>query len=233
MKKFLIAAVVLLSSISLANAERFSMGVTVSGGVFSADGASEEFTGDHSGNRSTTNVTKNADAEGEDAEAAVMIGSIFFESEVNDQFSLGINYVPHSMDSETTENIQNMHSVATGEDTTSTRNTVKVSFEDLTTIYALAQLDNNVYAKFGYTMVEIITDENLGTGGAYGNVDMDGFTLAVGYSMDLANGAFARVEASYMDLGGVSVTNDNDSTKSVKVDGISGYGAGISIGKTF
>ena len=93
-----------------------------------------------------------------------------------------------------------MHSVATGEDTTTTRNTVKVSFEDLTTIYALAQLDNNVYAKFGYTMVEIITDENLGTGGAYGNVDMDGFTLAVGYSMDLANGAFARVEASYMDL---------------------------------
>ena len=233
MKKFLIAAVVLLSSISLANAEKFRMGVTVKGGVFSADGASENFTGNHSGNRATTDVTKSSDAEGEDAEAAVMMGSIFLEGNVNDKFSLGINYVPHSMDSETTENTQNMHAVKTGEDTSSVRNTVKVSFEDLTTVYALIDLENNIYAKIGYTQVEIITDENLGTGGAYGNTDMDGFTVGIGYSMDLADGAFVRAEASYMDLSGVTVTNDNDSQKSVSVDGITGFGAGVSIGKSF
>ena len=51
--------------------------------------------------------------------------------------------------------------------------------------------------------------------------------------MDLADGMFARFEANYMDLDGATVTNSNDSNKSVKVDGISGYGAGISIGKTF
>ena len=234
MKKFLIAAVVLLGSISLANAERFSIGVTATGAVFEADGASELFTGDHAGNRSSTNVEKNAADEGEDAEAAVVMGSIFFEAAVNDKISLGASYVPHSMDSETTENTQNIGGLPAGpNDDDESRNTVKVSFEDLTTVYALVNLDNNIYAKIGFVQVEVITDENLATGGAYGNTDLDGYSIGLGYSLDMADGMFARVEASYMDLDGATVTNDNDSTKSVKVDGISGYGAGISVGKSF
>ena len=232
MKKFLLAAVVLLGSISLANAERFSMGITVSGGVFEADGAQEIFSGNHSSNTTSTKVTKNASDEGDEAEAAVVMGSIFFEAALNDKVSLGASYVPHSMDSETTENIQNI-----GDEPyaykAEKRNTVKVSFDDLTTIYALLDAGNGVYAKLGYVEVEVITDENLGTGGAYGNATLDGYTLALGYSMDLADGMFARFEANYMDLDGVTLTNANDTNKSVKADGISGYGAAISVGKSF
>ena len=230
MKKFLLTAVVLLGSISMANAEKFSIGVTATGAVFEADGASEVFSGNHAGNRSSTTVTKSSADEGEDAEAAVAMGSIFFEVAPNDKFSLGINYVPHSMDSETTENIQNIGGLPRQAES---RNTVKISFEDLTTVYALANINDNVYAKVGYVEVDIITDENLATGGAYGNTSLDGYSIALGYSMDMADGMFARIEASYMDLDGASLTNDNDTTKSVKVDGISGYGAGISIGKSF
>ena len=233
MKKFLLTAVVLLGSISMANAEKFSIGVTATGAVFEADGASEVFSGDHAGNRSSTTVTKSSADEGEDAEAAVAMGSIFFEVAPNDKFSVGINYVPHSMDSETTENIQNIGNLPADPGSGEKRNTVKISFEDLTTIYALANINDNVYAKVGYVEVDIITDENLATGGAYGNTTLDGYSIALGYSMDMADGMFARIEASYMDLDEASLTNDNDTTKSVKVDGISGYGAGISIGKSF
>ena len=234
MKKFLLAAVVLLSSISLANAERFSMGVTLTGAVFEADGASEIFSGDHAGDATSTKVTKSTADEGEDAEAAMAMGSIFFEASLTDQISLGVNYVPHSMDSETTENIQNIGGTAVGGNKDAeARNTVKVTFEDLTTIYALANLNDNIYGKVGYVEVELITDENLGTGGAYGNTTLDGYTLALGYSMDMADVMFARFEASYIDLDGATLTNSNDSNKSVKADGISGYGAGISIGKSF
>ena len=233
MKKFLLAAVVLLGSISLANAERFSIGVTVTGAVFEADGAQEIFSGAHSSGASPGDVTKSTADEGEDAEAAVAMGSIFVEAAMTDQVSLGINYVPHSMDSETTENVQNITGAThTGGDGKST-NSVKLSFEDLTTVYALFNLNDNVYAKLGYVQVDVITDENLATGGAYGNTDLDGYSVGLGYSMDLQDGMFARIEASYMDLDGASLTNDNDTTKSVKVDGISGYGAGISIGKSF
>tara|TARA_E500000178_G_scaffold329627_1_gene360726 strand:- start:239 stop:943 length:705 start_codon:yes stop_codon:yes gene_type:complete len=234
MKKFLIAAVVLLGSISLANAERFNLGVSVTGGVFEADGASEIFSGNHAGNRASTTVTKKSDAEGDNAEGDVLFGSIFFEIVATDKVSLGVNYVPHTMDSETTENTQNIGGLPAGpDDDNEVRNTVKVSFEDLTTIYALANINDNVYAKVGYVQVEVITDENLATGGAYGNADLDGYSIALGYNMDLADGMFVRAEASYMSLDGVTLTNDNDSTKSVKADGISGYGAGISVGKSF
>ena len=87
------------------------------------------------------------------------------------------------------------------------------------------------FTKVGYVEVDVQTEENLQTGGAYDDTSLDGYSLAVGYyGMD--NGSFRKVE-QYMDLDGVSLTNKNDSTKSVSVDGISGYGAGISIGKSF
>ena len=230
MKKFLIAAVVLLGSISLANAERFSIGVTATGALFTADDASEIFSGDHAGNRTSDKVTKKTSDEGEDAEALVGMASIFVELNANDRISLGVNYVPHSMDSESTENTTNTEG---GAFTDSKINTVKVSFEDLTTVYALANINDNIYAKVGYVEVELITEESLGTGGSYGNATLDGYTVALGYSMDLDDGMFARFEASYMDLDGATFVNANDSTKSVKADGISGYGAGISVGKSF
>ena len=234
MKKFLIAAVVLLGSISLANAERFSIGITATGALFEADGAQEIFSGNHSSNTTSAKVTKTTADEGEDAAALVGMGSIFFEIHANDKISLGVNYVPHSMDSETTENIQNMGAEGKpGSFKAKSRNTVKVSFEDLTTVYALANLTDNVYAKVGYVEVDLITEEVLATGGSYGNTSLDGYTLALGYSMDMADGMFARFEASYMDLDGATLTNDNDANKSVKADGISGYGAGISVGKSF
>mgnify|MGYP001200697061 FL=1 len=233
MKKFLIAIVALMTSISFANAERFSIGVTVKGGVFEADGASEIFSGDHAGNRTSDKVTKNTADEGEDAEAAYAMGSIFLEAALTDKVSLGVNYVPHSMETETATNTQNIGNLPADPGSGEAVNTVSLSFEDLTTIYALINLNDNVYVKAGYMDVEVVTEETLATGGAYGNVTLDGYELALGYSMDLADGMFARFEASYMDLDGATLTNKNDTTKSVKADGISGYGAGISIGKSF
>ena len=233
MKKFLLATVMLLGSVSLANAERFSIGVTVTGAVFEADGASEIFSGNHAGNRSSTKVTKKTDSEGEDAEAAVAMGSIFLEAALTDAVSLGINYVPHSMDSETTENRQNIGNLPADPGSGEKSNTVMVSFEDLTTIYALANFNDNFYAKVGYVEVDLETNEKLATGGSYGDTSLDGYTIALGYSLDMADGMFARFEASYMDLDGATLKNKNDSTKSVTADGISGYGAGISVGKSF
>ena len=232
MKKFLIATVVLLSSITLANAEQFRIGASAMYGGFEVDGASEIFSGDHSSNTTSTKVTKKSSDEKEDAAGAFGLGSVFAEFAANDQLSIGVSYVPHSTDSEETENKQNMHTTLTGEDSVST-NKVKVSFEDLVTVYALANLNENVYAKVGFLQVDLITEENLGTGGAYGNDTLDGYTIALGYNMDLADGMFVRAEAAYLEIDGTTLTNTNDSTKSVSADGITGYGAAVSVGKSF
>ena len=232
MKKFLIATVVLLGSISLANAEQFRIGVSVMGAVFEADGAKEIFSGDHASNTTSTKVTKTASDEKENAEGAFALGSVFAEFVANDQISVGVAYVPHSSESEEAINTQNMHAVATGEDAQSI-NRVKVAFEDLTTVYVLANMNDNVYAKLGYMQVEAITKENLATGGAYGDSTLEGFTIGLGYNMEMGDGMFVRAEASYMDIDGATLTNANDSTKSVSADGIEGYGAAVSIGKSF
>ena len=231
MKKFLIATVVLLSSITLANAEQFRIGASAMYGGFEVDGASEIFSGDHSSNTSSTKVTKKSSDEKEDASGAFGLGSVFAEFAAMDQLSIGVSYVPHSTDSDEAENIQNFESF-TGEDAKST-NKVKVSFEDLVTVYALANLNENFFLKAGYMQVDLITEENLGTGGAYGNDTLEGYTIALGYNMDLADGMFVRAEAAYMEIDGTTLTNTNDSTKSVSADGITGYGAAVSVGKSF
>ena len=230
MKKFLIATIVLLGSITLANAEQYRVGVSVMGAVFEADGASEKFTGDHSSNTTTTDRTIKSSDEKEDAEGAFALGSVFAEFAANDQFSVGVSYVPHSSDSEEAQNIQNQEAHAFTAEAT---NKVKVSFEDLVTVYALANLNENIYLKAGFMQVDLVTEENLGTGGAYGNDTLEGFTIGFGYNMDLDDGMFVRAEAAYMDIDGATLTNTNDSTKSVSADGITGYGAAVSVGKSF
>lgn len=230
MKKFLIATIVLLGSITLANAEQYRVGVSVMGAVFEADGASEKFTGDHSSNTTTTDRTIKSSDEKEDAEGAFALASVFAEFAANDQISFGVSYVPHSSDSEEAVNVQNQEAHAFTAEAT---NKVKVSFEDLVTVYALANLNENVYLKAGIMQVELITEESLGTGGAYGNDTLEGYTFGLGYNHNYGDGMFVRAEAAYIDIDGTTLTNTNDSTKSVSADGISGYGAAVSVGKSF
>ena len=229
MNKITTTVIALLFATSSYAIERpqFSAGLSLAGGVFEADGASEKFTGSHSSGAGST-VTKSSSSEGEDAEALYGIGSIFLEAKFNDKFVLGVDYVPHSLDTETTENVQ---TTTTASDTGTNR--VQIDFEDYTTVYAAVYLNENVYAKAGYVQVDAITNEVLATGGSYGNETFDGYTLGLGYNRDLDNGAFVRFEGNYTEFDGVTSTNTVDTTKSITVDGITGYGAKISIGKNF
>ena len=234
MKKFIMSIIVMLCFGFNANAELgVNVGVTALYGVFEAEGASEKFTGAHSSGASPGDVEKKASTEGDSAEGEFALASIFIEKTLSDRFAIGLDYVPVSADSDTTENVQTTFNTTHGAALTSVTNTVQVDFEDLTTFYAMINLTDNVYAKAGIMTVDVVTNETLASGGAYGNTDLDGTMLAIGYSRNLDNGAFVRLEGSYMDFEGATLTNTNDSTKSVKVDGIEGYGARLSIGKSF
>ena len=101
------------------------------------------------------------------------------------------------------------------------------------TIYALIKSDVGVYFKIGYTEVDVKTNENLGTGGKYGDTTLDGTIIGIGYNHELEDGMFVRAEGNLMDFNGVTLTNTEDSTKSIKAKDIEGYGARVSIGKSF
>ena len=81
--------------------------------------------------------------------------------------------------------------------------------------------------------VEAVTNESLGTGGKYGDETMNGYTFGIGYETDLNNGAFVRLEGNWMQIGGATFTNTVNTGTSVVVDDIDGYGARVSIGRSF
>ena len=234
MKKIIFSIILMLSFGFNANAEKgINAGVTLLYGAFDVTGAEEKLAANHSSGAGDAATVKHS-AEGENAEGEFGLASIFVEKTLGDKFAIGIDYVPMAADSETAENKTNVagsRTAATGVDGALT-NTVQVEFENLTTAYAMINL-GPMYVKAGVMTVDVNTKENLGTGGAYGNTSLDGTMFALGMDRELDNGAFVRLEGTVMEFDGVELTNQNDSTKSVKVDGIDGYGARISIGKSF
>ena len=112
-------------------------------------------------------------------------------------------------------------------------NTVKASFEDHTTIYANVNITENAYVKLGYVMADVATEESLGTGGAYGNVDTTGYTIGLGYHHDLDNGVFVRAELAAAEYDDVHAVNKAESAKSVSVSEMYGAMGSIKIGKAF
>ena len=225
MKKYIYLLVALFGLSSAVNANGVNVGVSIFGGVFDADGA-EKFTGDHVSNAARANVTKKTSTEGDDAETAFYIGSLFAEKELTDNFAVGIDLVLMSMDSETTENVQ-------GGIAGSKTNKVDVTFENMMTAYLTVRADTGVYAKVGYIEVDVATNEVLGTGGAYPDTSLEGYVVGVGYNHEMDTGMFVRIEGNIMEFDDVTVKNTNDSTKSIEASGIEGYGARISIGKSF
>ena len=219
MKKILLTIGLLTAFLSNSYAE-IGVNVGISGqmGLFAATGK-EVDTG--------PNVTEtNQDTE----IAAVGYGSIFIEKTIGDVLAIGIDYVPSALSSDTVESTK--RDKTTTDTQTSKTNSLKVDFEDLTTYYVALNVTDNMYVKAGYVTVDIITKEDLGTGGSYGDTDTDGVVLGVGYNRGFGNGMFARVEGSYMNFDGTSVTSSNsDNVAHLKnLDGVTGK---ISIGKTF
>ena len=223
MKKFIITIFMFILPLTAAKAiEGVNVGVSVMGGVFEAEGAKEMFKGAHSGVASPGDVT-NSTAGNDEAKGDFVLGSLFIEKTIGDKFAIGFDYVPMTAETETTENTVGNSSV----------NKVQVDFEDLMTIYGTLAFTDNIYGKIGYSEVKAVTNENLATGGSYGNVTLEGYVIGLGYNRDLDSGAFVRVEANYMDFDGATLTNQTDSTKSVSADGFDGYGARISVGRSF
>ena len=157
--------------------------------------------------------------------------SVFLEGVLQDRFLVGIDYVPAALETDTVESRRS--DKTTSSTAANVENKVQIDFEDLTTFYVGLMVTENSYIKGGMVTVDVITNENLGTGGAYGDTTLEGMIIGVGYNHDLDTGLFVRLEANMMEFDDVKLTNSNDSTKTIEASGIEGYGARVSIGKSF
>jgi len=216
MKKITIAILMLLGTFSIASAEvGVNVGVSGSMGVFHAE--AEESIGD--------------ERKGDDTGVGIFgYGSIFIEKNLGQYFTIGIDYVPTSMESDVVESTRSTGADDARADKT---NKASVDFEDFTTYYAAVNLTENFFLKAGIINVEVITKEVLETGGSYGNGDLDGEMFGMGYNKDLPNGLFVRAEGSYMTFDKLKLNSTAGETKTIEARGIEGVSGKISIGKSF
>ena len=172
MKKTLIGLVIAMFSIGTVSAETsVSIGVSGNAALFAAT-ATETDQGTHG--TTTDGDEKNSESEF----LGVAYGSIFVEGGFG-PVMVGIDYVAQDIDTETVSSeFDDKTTTDTSSDVT---NTVKVSFNDLTTVYAGFKI-GNAYVKAGVLSVDVKTEENLGTGGSYGDTSLDGTLVGVGAS---------------------------------------------------
>ena len=212
----LIASVFYMTSVSADMG--VNIGLSGSAGLFSATGK-EVDTGPN-----LTETTEDA----EHGEAA--FSSIFLEKTLGDRFTVGIDWVLNDLSTDTVESRR--QDKTTGTSSSNVENKIQIDFADLTTYYINFNVNENLYAKVGMATVDIITGETLGTGSTYGNTDMDGTVLGVGYNATFGNSAFIRVEGNYMDFDGASVTSSTGVNK-VSLNNLDGITGKLSIGKSF
>ena len=218
MKKILatLAAVIFSTSTFAADISQLSVGITGNHGLYGADGKEENFDSGGTLERTTKKTAAFVDT----------YASIFAEYEVNDQVSIGLSYVPMSI--ETPQNVNSGEGGA-GENT---EIKVKAEFEDLTTLYLLAKSDMGVYGKFGISTMDInVTSENAGTYADPGS--NSGLELAVGYDHEAGDGISVRAEVAYHEFDNVSANNGITDKNEITITDMRGLTGRISFVKSF
>ena len=218
MKKILatLAAVIFSTSTYAADISLLSVGITGNHGLYGADGKEENFDSGGTLERTTKKTAAFVDT----------YASIFAEYEVNDQVSIGLSYVPMSI--ETPQNVNSGEGGA-GENT---EIKVKAEFEDLTTLYLLAKSDMGVYGKFGISTMDInVTSENAGTYADPGS--NSGLELAVGYDHEAGDGISVRAEVAYHEFDNVSANNGITDKNEITITDMRGLTGRISFVKSF
>lgn len=161
--------------------------------------------------------------------AGVAYPSIFIEKSLGDRMVIGVDYMPDALSSDTVETTK--LDQTTTSTVTSKTNNLQVDFEGLTTAYVGFNITDAAYIKAGFMTVDVLTKENLGTGGSYGDTSLDGAMFGFGVHNEMDR-MFWRLEANYLEFDGVTVSSTNSDNK-VSINSLDGLTAKISIGTSF
>ena len=156
--------------------------------------------------------------------------SVFAEYDTG-PVSIGIGYIPETIASPENTNIQHTSNT----NSTNLTNTAKVDINDIMTIYASVDIPlGRTYLKVGLREATVETKESLGTGGSYNDVDVEGYSVALGYNFDTgADGFSIRIEAEAAEYDDVEQTNNADTSTKIKVTDLMSASASISLVKSF
>ena len=191
------------------------IGASLAYTMFTSDGSEETKS---SGEKNSGTVDEN-----------ILVPAIFIEKVASNGFALGIDYTPAD---------QELGSGTGDDDDTESSGANKASAE-LTghmTIYGLLPFGSSgAYLKGGLARASIDTTESLATGTTYGNADVNGIIVGLGFERDTDNGAFLRMEGTYTNYEDVKFNGslDGDSVRNVVDADVDALAIRIAIGKAF
>ena len=227
MKKLLLVTALVLGFVSNAFAERpqISMGVSGTFGLLDATG--------HETLGSTLVASKRTEKE-----MPIAFASIFAEVGFMDRLRIGVEYVPHSLESETSQNVRAKSTTSADADLGAVKtNNIQIDVKDLSTLYASLYIKNGFFITGGVMEGDLITNELLETGSQYGNSTLKGTTIGIGFERELDNGVFIRSQVNQMEFDNLSlrssVANSSGGFNLIEVKDLSGVSARLSVGKTF
>ena len=164
--------------------------------------------------------------------------SIFVEYDMGAAI-VGINHNLNAIETPENINLQHTDGDSLGNNASQLTNKVSAKFDNMTTLYAIIPTDfYGLYFKAGYVMADIKTEESLGTGGQYPDVDTDGITAGFGFQYD-QDSFFVRVEAMASEYDEVEATNSSlqsaaeTTAKKITVNDMMSANATVSVGYSF
>ena len=214
MKKILVYLVATMFMAASAYAEK-RIGASLAFTMFDSSGTEETKS---SGEKNSTSI-----------EEDVMVPALFFEVANDNGLALGIDFTPAD---------QELGSGTGDDDDAETSGANKASAE-LTghyTLYGLLPVGSGgAYLKAGIAHASIDTTETLATGTEYGNADVNGVLVGLGFNRERDNGGFFRMEGTYTDYedGKFRGALDGDSVRNVVDADVDALAIRVAVGRAF
>ena len=87
-----------------------------------------------------------------------------------------------------------------------------------------------IYAVIGYSEADVITNENLGTGSAYGDTTVEGIMYGIGIKKSTDSGIFLKAVTSFTDYDDISITSDGSNKVTADIEA---WATKVAIGYNF
>ena len=223
LRNILIGLVAAISLTSVAQAGSFGLGVSGAIASVSADGT-ETTVGGNTGDNSVQSAT---------AGNSFAFGSVFAEYNFGDseRFTLGVDFIPGEADINS-KTLSRTDAAIAGY-TPQQSGTVKANatITDHYTIYGELKIAGGVYAKYGFSQVDIdVKQTNSADYGTYPDKTLDAHTYGIGYKGEFGSNGFYKVEGFYSDYDNYSATSTSSNTVTANLDVT---GAKLSLGYKF
>ena len=175
------------------NANAGSVGISVS--QWDVDGSGTE------------NVNGENDNTGTHSETISGVPSIFIESEPNNGWVFGLDYIPVGAEFISSSKTQtNITSAASA--TESKTQKVEGDLDNHITFYVEKEVASGIYLKGGVISVEVTSNESIGTGSKYGNDTIFGWTAGLGYKHDMGS-MFIKAELTFNEYETIKLSSSN------------------------